>query len=69
VFTKIFEAALVTVVNIPEKGELWPTHEKVNVPTSGDVQQVPLSNLEILRMESCFGACSKSWEDGLKQLV
>jgi hypothetical protein len=35
--------AHVTVVNIPEKGELWPTYEKVNVPTTGDVQQVPLS--------------------------
>jgi hypothetical protein len=30
---------------------------------------VPLSNLEINRMESSFGERSKSCEDGLKQLV
>jgi hypothetical protein len=44
--------AHVTVVSIPEKGELRRTYENVNVPTTGDVQQVPLSNLEINRMES-----------------
>jgi hypothetical protein len=48
---------------------LWPTYEIVNVPTTGDVQQVPLSNLEINRMESSFAANSKSCEDGLEQLV
>jgi hypothetical protein len=45
VFSKIFDTAHVTVVNLREKGELWPTHEKVNVPTTGDVPQVPLSEL------------------------
>jgi hypothetical protein len=37
--------AHVTVVSIPEKGEPWPTYDKVNVPATGDVQQVPLSEL------------------------
>jgi hypothetical protein len=32
-------------------GILWRTYEKVNVPTTGDIQQVPRSNLELNRME------------------
>jgi hypothetical protein len=50
-------------------GEPWPTYEKVNVPSTGDIQQVPRSNLELSRMESLYGARSKSCEDGLKLLV
>jgi hypothetical protein len=49
--------------------ELWPTYEKVNVPSTGDIQQVPRSNLELSHMDSLYGARSKSCEDGLKQLV
>jgi hypothetical protein len=49
--------------------ELWPTYTKVNVPSTADIQQVPRSNLELNRMESLYGARSKSCEEGLKQLV
>jgi hypothetical protein len=55
--------AHVTVVNIPEKGELWSTYEKANVPSTADMQQVPRSNLELNRMESLYGARSKSCKD------
>jgi hypothetical protein len=46
VYTKIeVGTAHVTVVSIPEKGELWSTYEEVNVPATADVQQVSLSEL------------------------